>query len=559
MNAAHPALRVIEVAQYLTGLTVAQDVWGEASRAVISLLDADWCAVGAPDDAGAIRLHAWAFTEPVFAADWSVVPTAVGPDPHPSAQPPPQPPPQPGPALRHCIAETLDSGFLGFYVRTDPDPEPGTVMCLPITQESRVTAVLAVGHRGGEPPSNECLNVYLAVAGMVGTAATRLASECELREHRRHLAALVEERTAALRATNRQLQREVRERKSNQAILAARLRLIALAPSHGLTELLRATLDEVEALTGSTIGFYHFIDADQRTISLQTWSTNTIQNMCEAVGEGQHYPLDQAGVWVDCVRQGRPIIHNDYASLPQRRGLPPGHVTIVRQLTAPVLRDGRIVAILGVGNKPHNYTVRDQGVVAALADLAWDTVERKRLQDLLQHQATTDELTGLPNRRLFMEQAAQELARSLRYGYDCSIAMIDLDHFKQINDVAGHAAGDQALVTMARAYQASLRETDLFARVGGDEFALLLPQTGPVSAREVVERLRAALAAGPGEDPQAAPALTISVGIASFPGVPGELDALLRCADQALYCAKAAGRNCVCIAPPASNSSMRAP
>ncbi|WP_295612869.1 diguanylate cyclase [uncultured Lamprocystis sp.] len=339
------------------------------------------------------------------------VPTAVGLGPGLTAQP--------GPALCQCIAETLDSGFLGFYGRSDP--EPGTVICLPITQESRVTAVLAVGHHSGEPPSNERLNIDLAVAGMVGTAATRLASERELREHRRHLAALVEARTAELRSTNRQLQREIRERKSNQAILAARLRLIALAPSHGLTELLRATLDEVEALTGSTIGFYHFINADQRTIALQTWSTNTTQNMCQAQGEGQHYPLDQAGVWVDCVRQGRPIIHND------------------------------------------------------------------------------------------------------------------LDHFKQINDGAGHAVGDQALVRLARACRASLRETDLFARVGGDEFALLLPQTGPASAREVVERLRGALAACPGENPRAAPSLTISIGIASFPGLPGELDALLRSADQALY------------------------
>jgi len=542
MSTAQPALRVIELAQCLTGLTVAQDVWGEASHAVISLLDADWCAVAARDDAGAIRIHAWAFTDPAGAADWSAVPTAVGPGP----QPPAQPPPQPGPALCQCIAETLESGFLGFYGRTEPDP--GTVICLPITQESRVTAALTFGYRSGEPPSNERLNIYLAVAGMVGTAATRLASERELREHRRHLAALVEERTAALRATNRQLQREVRERKCNQEILAARLRLIALAPSHGLTELLRATLDEVEALTDSTIGFYHFINADQQTITLQTWSTNTIQNMCQAQGEDQHYPLDQAGVWVDCVRQCRPIIHNDYASLAHRRGLPPGHATIVRQLTVPVLRDGRIVAILGVGNKPRNYSVRDQDVVAALADLAWDTVESKRLADLLQRQATTDELTGLPNRRVFMEQATLELARSQRYGYACSIALIDLDHFKQINDGAGHAVGDQALVTLARACRASLRETDLFARVGGDEFALLLPQTGPASAREVVERLRGALAACPGENPRATPSLTISIGIASFPGLPGELDALLRSADQALYCAKAAGRDRVCMA-----------
>ncbi len=541
MSAAQPALRVVHLAQYLTGLTAAQDVWGEASCAVINLLDADWCAVAGRDDTGALRILGWAFTEPACTADWSTRPTPLGPGPGATAQAASQP----GPALGQCMAETLDSGFLGFYGRTDP--EPGSIICLPITQESRVTAVLAVGHRGGDPPSTERLDLYLAVAGMIGTAATRLASERELRAHRRHLAALVEARTAELRAANRQLRHEVRERKSSQAILAARLRLIALAPSHGLTELLRATLDEAEALTGSTIGFYHFIAADQRTIALQTWSTNTIQNHCQAQGEGQHYPLDQAGVWVDCVRQGRPLIHNDYAGLPHRKGLPPGHAAIVRQLTVPVLREGRIVAILGVGNKPRNYSNRDLDVVAALADLAWDVVEGKRLADLLQHQATTDELTGLANRRRFIEQAELELARSARYGYDCAIALIDLDHLKQINDGAGHAAGDRALVALARLGQASLRETDLFARVGGDEFALLLPQTDLACARVVLERLRRALAAEPADDRPAAPLLTISGGIAAFPAVAGPLDLLLRAADAALYRAKEAGRDRVVV------------
>lgn len=342
------------------------------------------------------------------------------------------------------------------------------------------------------------------------------------------------------------MQREIRERKSNQAILAARLRLIDLAPSHDLTELLRATLDEAEALTGSTIGFYHFIAADQQTIALQTWSTNTIRNMCRAEGEDRHYPLDQAGIWVDCVRQGRPLIHNDYAGLPYRKGLPPGHAPVVRLLTVPVTREGGIVAILGVGNKARDYSTRDMSAVAALADLAWDIVESKRLQDLLRRQATTDELTGLANRRVFMEQAERELGRSQRYGSSCSIALIDLDYFKQINDRDGHAAGDLALVTLARTCRASLRETDLAARIGGDEFALLLPQTGAAPACEVVERLRAALAAGPGPD---APAMTISVGVVSFPEVAGPLDVLLRQADEALYRAKEAGRDRVVIAP----------
>lgn len=176
---------------------------------------------------------------------------------------------------------------------------------------------------------------------------------------------------------------DITDRKRTEAIMAARLRLMTFAQSHSLTELLRATLDEAEALTGSRIGFYHFLEADQRTLWLQAWSSNTVKNMCTAEGAGQHYPVDKAGVWVDCIHQGQAVIHNDYASLPHRKGLPPGHAPVARQLVVPVLRGGQISAILGVGNKPANYTDEDTKAVSALADLAWDIAVNKRSEEAL--------------------------------------------------------------------------------------------------------------------------------------------------------------------------------
>jgi signal transduction histidine kinase/CheY-like chemotaxis protein/PAS domain-containing protein len=171
---------------------------------------------------------------------------------------------------------------------------------------------------------------------------------------------------------------DITDHKRAELVMAARMRLLRLASDHSLAELLRDTLDEAEALTGSQVGFYHFVAADQATLSLQTWSTNTTRHMCTARGAGTHYPVDRAGVWVDCIHARRPVIHNDYASLPHRKGLPEGHAPVIREVVVPVLRGNLIVAVLGVGNKPTDYDERD---VKSVADLAWDIAQRKRAEE----------------------------------------------------------------------------------------------------------------------------------------------------------------------------------
>ncbi|MBI5249740.1 MAG: GAF domain-containing protein, partial [Desulfomonile tiedjei] len=155
------------------------------------------------------------------------------------------------------------------------------------------------------------------------------------------------------------------------------------AGSHTLEELLQAILNEAEALTNSNIGFYHFLQADQETISLQAWSTNTLRNMCTAEGKGLHYSVSAAGVWIDCIRERRAVIHNDYSALAHRKGLPPGHAPVARELVVPVFRANQIVAILGVGNKPYIYDEKDVSTVSLLADLAWDIADRKLSEQAL--------------------------------------------------------------------------------------------------------------------------------------------------------------------------------
>ena len=172
-------------------------------------------------------------------------------------------------------------------------------------------------------------------------------------------------------------------RQGAEALLRARLELSERAHTGSMDQVLQLTVDEVEDLTGSRIGFMHFLEEDQRTLSLQSWSSRTLAGMCSAEGEGMHYPVDQAGVWCDCIRQRRAVIHNDYAALEHRRGMPPGHAEVIRELVVPVFRGEQIVAILGVGNKPSDYDEDDVEVVSQLANLAWDIVLHKRSEEAL--------------------------------------------------------------------------------------------------------------------------------------------------------------------------------
>jgi PAS domain S-box-containing protein len=176
---------------------------------------------------------------------------------------------------------------------------------------------------------------------------------------------------------------DITERKRAENVLLARFRLVQYAAAHSLDELLQATLDEVEVLTDSSIGFYHFVEPDQKTLCLQAWSTRTLRELCTAEGKGSHYDIDEADVWVECVHERRPVIHNDYSALPDRKGMPPGHAEVIRELVVPVFRGDRIVAIVGVGNKPLDYDESDIETVSLVADLAWDIAERKKAEEAL--------------------------------------------------------------------------------------------------------------------------------------------------------------------------------
>lgn len=167
----------------------------------------------------------------------------------------------------------------------------------------------------------------------------------------------------------------------------------------------------------------------------------------------------------------------------------------------------------------------------------------------LEYQARFDPLTGVANRRHFVEMVEAEMARSSRYGKQLSILMVDIDQFKEINDIYGHQAGDLILQALCETCKIVLRAFDIVGRWGGDEFAILLPETPPAIAPQVAERLRDAIEKRVVDlEMHSALRFSVSIGCASRNAKDDNLDALLNVADRALYDAKRTGRNRVCVA-----------
>jgi len=176
-----------------------------------------------------------------------------------------------------------------------------------------------------------------------------------------------------------------------------------------------------------------------------------------------------------------------------------------------------------------------------------DITERKATEAKLKELATTDALTGLNNRRWFMELAMAEFSRSRRYNRALAMFMMDIDHFKNVNDTYGHDVGDQVLSSLAGIAVGALREADILGRLGGEEFGVLLPETSRQAALDVAERLRAAVETAVLRTNAGELHITVSIGVAVMGGTTTSVDGLLKEADVALYQAKENGRNRVFI------------
>jgi diguanylate cyclase (GGDEF)-like protein len=264
--------------------------------------------------------------------------------------------------------------------------------------------------------------------------------------------------------------------------------------------------------------------------------------------ESLQIPLGK-GVTGRCAQTGQAFVVNDVAAEPDYiRGV----LGAKSEIAIPLLAEGRVIGVLNAESQhPAAYTPDHVRTLSVIAQQAAVVLRSAQLYEEMRRLAATDALTGLWNRRHFLQQLEETLKRARRYREAFALVLLDVDHFKAVNDAHGHSAGDRVLEAVAGAMREWVRDTDTVARIGGDEFAALLLQTDAERARPVVERLRDAVQALVVHEGDARLQLAVSAGVAVYPAHGADAEALLSRADGALYEAKRLGRNRVALALPA--------
>ncbi len=270
---------------------------------------------------------------------------------------------------------------------------------------------------------------------------------------------------------------------------------------------------------------------------------------------GMRFALEASTPDLLVVQRSRPVrLHDAQVDYPVFREAPHDHIH--GWLGVPLEAQGRLIGMLALDSTSAGaFTEAHERLAVAFAGQVAIALENARLFADVQRLAITDALTSVYNRRHFFELAVLEYTRACRYQHPLALIMVDLDHFKSINDQHGHAAGDCVLQAVAQHCCATLRKADLVGRYGGEEFVILLPETTLASAARVAERLRARVARTGIEAGTAQPLyVTLSLGVAELGAnecqvedPDGPLRQLVERADQALYAAKQAGRNRVCV------------
>ncbi len=220
---------------------------------------------------------------------------------------------------------------------------------------------------------------------------------------------------------------------------------------------------------------------------------------------------------------------------------------ILSIIIVPIRISGATVGFLGFDStqKFTEWSEEDKRLLGLIAEIFAMAIERKHMEEELKYLATHDAVTGLFNRSDMDRRVVDEVGRVVRYKRPLSIFMVDIDHFKQVNDRYGHAAGDDVLHDIAEILQQTTRTADFVARYGGEEFVIILPETPLAKAKELAERIRHQVAQSSFPVDGESVSLTVSIGIAALSGHSRSWRELLKRADAAMYEAKSAGRNCV--------------
>jgi len=323
-----------------------------------------------------------------------------------------------------------------------------------------------------------------------------------------------------------------------------------LTPLLSWQDVLEAVFEEAVLLAGAREGSLMLFDRARRTLRVrQAHGTHSAVLQAVSVAAGD-------GIAGRVASNGRPLLIEDLANDARLRRPQRPRYRTASCIVVPLLVRGRVIGVINLADKDTEAAFGSEDLDAVLmvtAHASW-ALQSSALHGrmcALREQAVTDSLTGLSNRRYLETRLREEAGRARRHGSPFALLMLDLDTFKVYNDREGHPAGDALLIAAARVIRTAARDTDLVSRYGGDEFAVVSPETRVEDAQLLAERIRGAVAAHSFDLPglPAAGGLTVSVGVAGFPGDADDPDALVRAADTALYAAKALGRNRVARTP----------
>jgi diguanylate cyclase (GGDEF)-like protein len=251
---------------------------------------------------------------------------------------------------------------------------------------------------------------------------------------------------------------------------------------------------------------------------------------------------DKLNAWA--LSQGSPLLIRDLSKDFRFKGLQLGALPSKCFMISPLMLDGKVTGLLRVEAPAADaFDTEDQRLMETLTGLALLALENAKLYGETEALAVTDGLTGLLLRRTLLERLEEEMKRSDKTGLPLAFLLMDLDHFKAVNDTHGHPAGDQVLHEVAGAFKGGLRDTDFCGRYGGEEFGVILSGTDLGGAQVVAERMRRAVANKSIDLGSFRLGITVSVGISLYPAHAPSLQLLIQRADEALYQAKQEGRN----------------
>jgi diguanylate cyclase (GGDEF)-like protein len=251
------------------------------------------------------------------------------------------------------------------------------------------------------------------------------------------------------------------------------------------------------------------------------------------------------GLWGRSLQGAKTLINNDSKTDPDYVDF---YVETKSRMAIPLVSFGQALGVLVLDSEDTNaFNIADMQPLESVADICATAIQNAHYVERVKQLAYLDGLTGIFNRRFFELRMAEELDRARRFGAGMAVIMVDIDHFKRLNDEFGHLLGDEVLRQISSIFHQQLRKIDVVCRYGGEEFAILLSQTDPQHALTVAEKLRSVVAGW--QFPGVPRSVTISAGTANYPDHGTTRDALVKAADAGLYSAKQAGRNRVFRAP----------